>query len=154
GLLRPSERTGSGHRLYTTGDIARLQQVRSLRQLGFSLEEIRAWQRQPGSSARGVVELHLGRLRGQVEQLEPLRRCLEAIAARLDAAEEVSVADLTRTIEVMTMFEKFEKYYTPEQMEEIKERGRQLGEERIRQVEGEWPVLIAQVRAEMDKGTP
>lgn len=41
GLLRPSLYTGSGHRLYTAGDVARLQQVVSLRQLGFSLE---AWQ--------------------------------------------------------------------------------------------------------------
>lgn len=154
GLLQPSERTASGHRLYTAGDIARLQQVRSLRQLGFSLEEIRAWLRQPGCSARGVIQLHLERLRGQIEQLQRLRRRLEAIAARLDAAEEVSVAELTKTIEVMTMFEKFEKYYTPEQMEEVKERGRQLGEERIRQVEGEWPGLIAEVRAEMERGTP
>ncbi len=46
-----------------------------------------------------------------------------------------------------------DKYYTPEQRAEIKERGRQLGDERIRQVEAEWPELIAQVRAEMEQGT-
>ena len=46
-----------------------------------------------------------------------------------------------------------EKYYTPEQLEKIKARGQQVGEERIRQVEAEWPELIAQVRAEMEKGT-
>ena len=41
GLLSPSLRTEAGHRLYAAGDIVRLQQVRSLRQPGFSLEEIR-----------------------------------------------------------------------------------------------------------------
>jgi DNA-binding transcriptional MerR regulator len=151
GLLSPSERTGSGHRLYTAGDIARLQQVVSLRQLGFSLAEIRDWLERPGHSPAGVVQLHLERLRGQIEQLERLRRRLERIAARLDAAEEVSVAELTTTIEVMTMFE---KYYPPEQMAEIEQRGREIGAERIREVEGEWPRLIAEVRAEMDQGTP
>src|SRR5260370_470389 len=40
GLVRPSLRTEPGHRLYTPADVARLQQVVSLRQLGFSLEEI------------------------------------------------------------------------------------------------------------------
>ena len=35
GLLRPSLHTEAGYRLYTAGDIARLQQVISLRQLGF-----------------------------------------------------------------------------------------------------------------------
>jgi hypothetical protein len=38
-------------------------------------------------------------------------------------------------------------------MKEIEERGRQIGAERIRQVEAEWPVLIEQVRTEMEKGT-
>jgi len=41
GLLRPSLRTEAGHRLYSEGDVARLQRVLSLRQLGFSLEEVR-----------------------------------------------------------------------------------------------------------------
>src|SRR6476620_1521247 len=36
GLLKPSLHTG--YRLYTATDVARLQQVLSLRQLGFSLE--------------------------------------------------------------------------------------------------------------------
>jgi MerR family transcriptional regulator, thiopeptide resistance regulator len=40
-LLSPSQRTESGHRLYAEPDIIRLQQIMSLRQLGFSLEEIR-----------------------------------------------------------------------------------------------------------------
>ena len=35
GLLKPSLHTESGHRLYTGRDVARLQQVLSLRQLGF-----------------------------------------------------------------------------------------------------------------------
>jgi MerR family transcriptional regulator, thiopeptide resistance regulator len=47
----------------------------------------------------------------------------------------------------------FDKYFTPEQMEEIKKRGEIVGAARIREVEAEWPELIALVKAEMDKGT-
>ena len=48
-----------------------------------------------------------------------------------------------------------EKYFTPEQQAWVKRRGEELGPERIRQVEQvEWPTLIAEVRAEMEKGTP
>src|SRR5262249_42605836 len=35
----------------------------------------------------------------------------------------------------------------------LKARGEQVGAERIRQVEAEWPKLQAEVRAEMEKGT-
>lgn len=51
------------------------------------------------------------------------------------------------------MVENSEKYYTPEQLAWLQERADTVGPERIRQVEAEWPELIAQVRAEMEAGT-
>ena len=47
----------------------------------------------------------------------------------------------------------FEKYYTPEQLEELKERREMLGEDKIHQAQAQWQELIEQVRAEMKKGT-
>ena len=41
GLLRPSGHSESGYRLYSQADLARLQQVMTLRYLGFPLERIR-----------------------------------------------------------------------------------------------------------------
>src|SRR5437870_6900691 len=67
GLLQPSLHTESGHRPYTAGDIARLQQILSLRQLGFSLEEVRACLDRPGFSPLEVIGLHIARLREQIE---------------------------------------------------------------------------------------
>jgi len=55
GLLKPSLHTGAGHRLYTAADIARLQQVLSLRQLGFSLEQVRDCLDRPGFSPLEVI---------------------------------------------------------------------------------------------------
>src|SRR5437764_11647382 len=67
GLLKPSLHTESGHRLYTAGDVARLQQIVSLRQLGFALEEIHACLDRPEFAPLEVVGLHLARLREQME---------------------------------------------------------------------------------------
>ncbi|RDJ93554.1 MerR family transcriptional regulator, partial [Lacticaseibacillus rhamnosus] len=47
-----------------------------------------------------------------------------------------------------------EKYYTPEQLESLRQRQQQLGEERIEQAPAEWAELMALVRAEMEMGTP
>jgi len=43
GLLPPSAESEGGLRLYTDKEIARLYQIRAMKQLGFSLDEIKAW---------------------------------------------------------------------------------------------------------------
>jgi DNA-binding transcriptional MerR regulator len=150
GLLTPSGRTEAGYRLYSEADVARLQQIKSLRQVGFALEEIRACLGNPNFSSQRVLQLHLARLREQIELQQRLCRRLEAIAARFGSAEAVSAEEFLRAIEEMTMLE---KYYTPEQLEELRQRGEQFSEDQIRAFEAEWQELIAQVRAEMEKGT-
>ncbi|MFL5383836.1 MAG: MerR family transcriptional regulator [Longimicrobiaceae bacterium] len=150
GLLRPSRRTRSGHRLYGEADVARLQQVTSLRQLGFALEQIRDLLDRRGLSPREVVELHLARVREQIEQQRTLCARLERIAKTLEAAETVSADELIQTIEATTMYD---RYYTPEQREELAARAAAVGEERIRQSQVDWQTLMDEVRAEMERGT-
>lgn len=59
GLLVPSHRTEAGYRLYGEADIIRLQQIVSLRQIGFSLEQIQSCLEQQEFSPHHVVQLHL-----------------------------------------------------------------------------------------------
>lgn len=154
GLLSPSGRTGAGHRLYSAGDVLRLQQIRSLRSLGFGLEEIRALLEDPALSPKKVIELHVSGLKEQIRARQRFLRRLETVAERLGSAEEISAGELVDTaMEVIEMSEKIEKYYTPEQLEYLADRRRELGEERIRAAEEEWPQLMDAVRAEMEAGT-
>ena len=150
GLLSPSHYTEAGYRLYGAADIARFQQIRSLRQLGLSLDETRNCLDSPGFSPQRVIELHIARLREQIELQRDLCDRLQTIANSLRSSEEVSIEEFIKTIEEIN---RMDKEFTPEQMEYIKERGRILGDSHIRQVEAEWPKLIEQVRDEMDKGT-
>lgn len=151
GLLSPSDYTESGHRLYSQSDIVRLQQVVSLRQLGLSLDEIKGCLDGPGFSPLQVIELHTQRLEKQIALQKQLVEHLRAIASSLRLRKEVSVEDFMQTIEEITSMN---TEFTLEQMEKIKEQGRILGEEHIHEVEREWPQLIAQVRDELDRGTP
>lgn len=150
GLLKPSHHTGSGHRLYGPGDVARLQQIVSLRDLGFPLEQVREFLDRPDASPRGVLRLHIARLREQLDQQRRLVERLERLAAGLEQAGTVSATDLMTTIQEITMFE---RYYTPEQLEELRRRGEELGEAGMRKAEADWQELMAAVRAEMDAGT-
>src|SRR5437762_852408 len=111
GLLKPSLHTESGHRLYTADDVARLQQVLSLRQLGFGLEEVRHCLDRPGFSPLEVIGLHVARLREQIELQRGLCERLEALAEHFRPAGNVSADEFVQTIEVMTMVA---NYYRPE----------------------------------------
>ena len=154
GLLKPSLHTEAGHRLYTGRDIARLQQVLSLRQLGFSLDEVRECLERPGFSPLEVIGLHIVRLREQIESQRKLCERLEALAVHLRAAGEVSADEFLHTIEEMTMMDTMaEKYFTPEQLQVIKERREQVGQEYLERGQEAWAELIALIRTEMDKGT-
>jgi DNA-binding transcriptional MerR regulator len=64
GLLSPAEHTASRHRLYGAPEILRLQQIKSLRQLGFSLDEIREMLDSPTLSPRRVLEMHAALVSG------------------------------------------------------------------------------------------
>jgi hypothetical protein len=127
-----------------------LQQVISLRQLGLSLEEVCACLDRPGFSPLEVIDLHLARLREQIDSQRRLCERLEAIATRIRTAGEVSADEFLRTIEVMIMIE---KYFTPDQLERIREAREEHGEEHLRQRQAEWAEVIALIRAEMERGT-
>jgi len=148
GLLSPSHRTAAGHRLYVESDVGRLQQVVSLRSLGFALDDIRAVLRD-GMAPLEVVRMHAARLREQIRAQQQLADRLERVATGL-RANQVSPDDLIHAIEETT---RMEQYYTPEQMQQLNQRREILGDDRIREVEAEWPRLMDEVRTEMRAGT-
>lgn len=150
GLLSPSHRTAAGHRLYVENDVARLQQVASLRSLGFPLDEIRELLNARRLSPLDIVRMHADRMRTQLRTQQRLVERLDALAAGLGEAAPVSAEQLIATIEEINMFE---KYYTPGQMDYLAQRREQVGEARIQEVETEWPRLMAEVQAAMDAGT-
>jgi DNA-binding transcriptional MerR regulator len=150
GLLSPPRQAESAYRLYGDTEIARLQQITSLRQLGFALDEIREILNRPETSVQQVIALHLTRLGEQIELMGQLRQRLETIERGLRANGSVTAEALLATMEVMN---RMEKYYTAEQQAELKARADALGEEHIHEVEAEWPKLIARVQAERDAGT-
>src|SRR5918992_3725547 len=72
GLLVPSERTDSGHRLYSGADVTKLYRIAALRDLGLSLEDIGRWFEQGDDPAK-LVRRHLEEVQRQLELNERLR---------------------------------------------------------------------------------
>lgn len=150
GLLSPSHRSASGYRLYTAADVVRLQQIRSLRMLGFSLEQSREFLDRPDTTPDRVLQLHIAHLKEQIELQRTLCDRLERVAGRFRSDERVPTEEFLQILEDTSMFE---KYFTPEQMTDLNQRREQLGTEHIQEAEAEWPRLIAEMQAAMDQGT-
>lgn len=149
GLLSPSRRTSAGHRLYGEAEVRRLQRIASLKHLGLSLDEIRECLDRPDYSLERVLEMHVERIDQEIARHRMVRRLIAGLRDRLRSGEGISVDQLTRTIEV-TM--NYEKYYTPEQLEELARRRQTVGEDRIQEVQEEWTKLFAAFGKAMDDG--
>jgi DNA-binding transcriptional MerR regulator len=97
GLVRPSERTDGGYRLYTTTDLARVHRVLVYRELGVPLNEIGALLEAPAADATASLRRQREQLRERVARLQQMGDALDrVIEARksgilLSAEEQVAI---------------------------------------------------------------
>jgi MerR family transcriptional regulator, thiopeptide resistance regulator len=68
----------------------------------------------------------------------------------LDRAVEPSADMFIEATEVMT---RMERYYTPEQLAQLRERAEALGDDGLKRAQDDWMQLIAEVEAERRAGT-
>ncbi len=150
GLLAPSLRTPTGHRVYTRADVERLQRVVSLRQLGFALEDIKGALDNPDFSAERVVTLQMERLTTELEDQRELLERLKGVRRFMEQARHVSTEDL---LNVIALTGQVTSSLTPERQQGVRDRRDTLGNTGMRKAEVGWQTLIAAVQAEMKKGT-
>ncbi|HZG06798.1 MAG TPA: MerR family transcriptional regulator [Streptomyces sp.] len=92
GVLTPERRSASGYRLYGADAVVRLDLIRSLRQLGLSLEEVRRVLRREMTVAE-VAAGHVAAVDAQIRALKVNRAVLSAIARRGSTAEETALVN-------------------------------------------------------------
>jgi MerR family mercuric resistance operon transcriptional regulator len=87
-MLAPPPRTASGRRVYEVTDLRILVFVRRARELGFSLDEIRALlrlggpEKAPCREVRAIAAHHLEDIRAKLSDLKKLERLLSKTVAR------------------------------------------------------------------------
>src|SRR3712207_3764244 len=89
-LLRPSERTPAGHRLYTEADVHRLYSIAALRGVGFPLAEIGRLLDGGGAGPLDATRRRLEELDRQAAAQQRLRRKLTALLTQLEGDEEAT----------------------------------------------------------------
>lgn len=88
GVLSPPARSPGGYRLYGPDHVKRLTFVRRARQLGFTLEEVRALLRLADdrahscAEARDMAAAHLDDIRAKIRDLKRLEKVLKDVIAQ------------------------------------------------------------------------
>lgn len=155
GLLKPTRRDHNGFRLYGEADFARLQQINTLKFVGFPLKQIK--------EILGSKEVRLD------ETLELQRKIIEAQRYRLTLAlEAIKRAEMTlrrqsatdwdafnKINEVINMEQNTEwkkKYYSETAQAKIEERKNLWSPELQERVTRDWAELVADIEAAMGDG--
>ncbi len=92
----------------------------------------------------------LRRLGAQIEAAGRLRDDLRLPLAWLEGDGSAPAEQFLHAIEGMRMID---RYYTPEQLEQLERRRQELGDEAIARSQQEWADLIAQAQALRERGT-
>ena len=92
-LLRPVDRTSSGHRLYSPDDQARLRFILRARELGFSIAELRGLLSLVDSDeytcgeVLAVTNDHIANIQQKISDLQRLKQTLSDMAQKCDGGE-------------------------------------------------------------------
>ncbi len=150
GLLAPSSGGKGIQRLYSREDLSRLQRIRSLQQIGFSLEEIKKCLDLPDFEPLKVVELHLAHVEEKLATTQSVQRRLLSLSQSLRTTEEPTSADLLLLLHDMNLLD---QHYSPDQQEYLEKRRHEVGEEKIEQAKADWKDLFEQFKVELESGS-
>ena len=106
GLLRPSVRSEAGYRLYDRDDLARLHRIQLLKQLDYSLADIRELLDDPPGSPVEAISRQLEVLDARIRQYQRLHGRLEQLRQKLALQPGDVTDDWLTLLELMTMLEK------------------------------------------------
>ncbi|MEU0650570.1 MerR family transcriptional regulator [Streptomyces umbrinus] len=90
GALPPVTRSEGGYRLYDSGAVARLELIRTLRELGLGLDDVRRVVAGETTVAE-VAATHVAALDAQIRSLKVTRAVLSTVARRGSTAEETTL---------------------------------------------------------------
>jgi MerR family transcriptional regulator, thiopeptide resistance regulator len=157
GLVRPSQRTQAGYRLYDDADVLRLQQVLLFRELGLPLDEI-------ASAIDDAASREL-LLRQHREFLVTKRARIDAMVASLDAALlRLQKGTAMQPDDVKTLFDGFDPAQYEDEAEqrwghtdayrESKRRTQRYGKPEWTEIQRAWSEIYQELAALMRAGTP
>ena len=159
GLLEPSFERPNGYRVYTDADLLRLQQIVTLKFMGFSLTEIRRLLDSKGYEAVKSLRVQAAAVRDEIGRLREASRAIDQVLVRLEKDGRIHKQKLIKIMEVIQMGEDVkkgwhEKFFSEADLKKFEEVGTKYTPEAMVAYQDRWAALIAEVKANVGSTRP
>lgn len=152
GLLKPSRYTVAGYRLYAERDLARLQQIVTLKFIGFPLKQIKELLTPNALDLASALRLQRKVMEEQRNHLDMAIQAIKKAERVMASGDEPDWEVFKKIVEVINMQKDMEwvkKYYTEEQLADLAKRGTP---EVLESGQREWAILLKEVEAAINAG--
>ncbi|MCJ8009170.1 ankyrin repeat protein/DNA-binding transcriptional MerR regulator [Lederbergia wuyishanensis] len=103
GLLEPRKVSESGHRLYADGDLVRLEQIMTLKFIGFSLAQIRSIVDMSDMNLAVVLSMQREWMEDNIKRMQLALQAIKEAERIIEYGQEETAEQLKRIIEVVEM---------------------------------------------------
>lgn len=148
GLLKPSHLTEGGHRLYRREDLLRLQQILTLKWMGFALDQIKEVLESDPYDLHTALRIQKGAIDTQITRLQTASSALER-ALNADELEQglLEAETIQAVIQAVTQDDWAQQYYSDAAWAGIVTRRMQYTEADFAQFHQDWQSLSADFAA-------
>lgn len=125
GLLKPTQITEAGHRLYGIECVTKLYQITAMKNMGFNLEEISELIRTKNIDILKFIEVQISNVKEEIARKQLLFGKLLKLEKRFKVDQSVSMNDLAEIIPFISS--SADKHFTKEQLDKLKNNQKKFG---------------------------
>jgi len=155
GLLRPLSHSLSGYRQYGEEEVVLLQQILFFRELGFSLDEIRAIVTQPDFNVREALESHRVLLEKKAERIAELLRTVDKTIKKFEGEIDMEIKDYYEGFSDAQIDEyrsEARRRWGEDTVRDSESRVLKMGKERMAEIQAEGGAIFQAMADLMPKG--
>lgn len=144
GLLKPDRAPESQHRFYQQDDLLRLQQILTLKYLGFSLQEIESLLASPAYNVAQSLTIQKEALSQRILQLQDVVYALSRILELLSKDESPDWQHVIHIVQMLSETDKsdwLKRYYPPEYWDWLQARAVQFTPAQAEQAAQQWQAI-------------
>lgn len=149
GVLQPSNKTEAQHRLYARKDLLRLQQIMTLKLLGFTLKEIKQMIHHPDYDLQSALAAQKKAIDDQIEQLQQVSSAMEdalEILKTTDNWDWNTVQFIIQGVTDRRYLDWIRKYFDEEQLAVLADQSQDVLLEDIQGAYSKWQSIADRLR--------